>query len=94
MIRHKCRNRHCCNPDHLEVGTTLDNMNDRRRDGTASVNAGGKHGLSKLTDSQVIEMRALYASGNYKQKDLAEKYGVSGPVVSAIVNNKTWTHLL
>lgn len=28
VIRHKCDNKLCCNPDHLETGTYLDNWND------------------------------------------------------------------
>jgi hypothetical protein len=29
VVRHKCDNRICCNPDHLEVGTHQDNTNDK-----------------------------------------------------------------
>ncbi|WPJ56087.1 hypothetical protein RCIP0109_00026 [Klebsiella phage RCIP0109] len=29
VVRHKCDNRKCCKPEHLELGTRADNMNDR-----------------------------------------------------------------
>ncbi len=33
VIRHKCDNAPCCNPDHLEPGTDADNVADRMRRG-------------------------------------------------------------
>ena len=33
MVRHRCHNRRCCNPDHLELGTNRDNVQDNLRDG-------------------------------------------------------------
>ena len=36
------------------------------------------------------EIRALYNSGYYTQKDLAEKYNISRQHISSIINNKKW----
>lgn len=33
IVRHKCDNPPCCNPDHLEVGTTKDNAWDKVKRG-------------------------------------------------------------
>lgn len=30
IVRHKCHNTKCCNPDHLAVGTSKDNYDDSR----------------------------------------------------------------
>lgn len=30
VIRHKCHNPKCCNPEHLEIGTHKDNWNDSK----------------------------------------------------------------
>jgi hypothetical protein len=32
IVLHKCHNRRCFNPDHLELGTNLDNAKDRSED--------------------------------------------------------------
>lgn len=42
----------------------------------------------KLDLDQAAEIRALYATGVYKQVELAREYGVSQPQISKIVNNK------
>jgi len=30
VVRHRCHNRHCINPDHLEIGSRGDNLQDER----------------------------------------------------------------
>lgn len=41
---------------------------------------------------QANEIRELHNTGNYTQKELAEKYDVSKCTISYIVNNKTWVN--
>lgn len=41
-----------------------------------------------LSDDDVREIRKLYATGNIRQVDLAEQYGVCQPEISRIVNRK------
>jgi hypothetical protein len=93
IVRHKCKqNRKCVNPDHLEVGTYQDNRNDMIRDGTLP--KGETHGRSKLTDTQVKEIRALYAVGDITQRNLAKSFAISQREICRVVNNKSWKHLL
>lgn len=52
---------------------------------------GSRHGLSKLTEADVIEMRESYAQG-VRQADLAARFGVAVSTVSRIVNRTVWIH--
>lgn len=45
-------------------------------------------GAWRLTDEQVSQIRALYATGGYRQVDLAAEFGVCQPEISRIVNYK------
>ena len=75
---HACDNPPCCNPAHLRFDTRRSNVADMYRRGR------GVDGTKKLTDEDVRILRERRASGA-RQKDLAEQFGVSVALVSAIV---------
>jgi len=91
LLRHKCRSRHCVNPDHLEVGTHIENMADKIRDGTHI--CGENSPTAKLTNQQVIEIRQRYAKKERVCK-LACEFSVSPRAISFIVHGHSWKHLL
>lgn len=88
VIRHKCRNRNCVNPEHLETGTYQENCLDKERDGTTS--RGEKIGTSLLTEQQVFEIRARSSE---VRKELAKEYNVSHYAINAIIQRRNWRHL-
>lgn len=45
----------------------------------------------KLTDEQIINIRNLYASGNYTQTKLAQEFNISLTQIFRIVSNQSWT---
>lgn len=49
---------------------------------------GEKAPWTKLTDNQVVEIRILYATKRYSQKELGKLFNVSPSVISNIVNRK------
>jgi len=75
VVRHKCDNRACLNPEHLEIGTIADNNEDARTRGRTA---------GKTTLAQKEEIRYLRASGE-KLKDIASRYGITHQAVSYIV---------
>ena len=98
VVRHRCHNPACINPDHLVLGTQADNMQDMVDADRQS--RGETHGLAKLTEDQA---REIYASNpnnwmewNFKDisaKDLANKYGVSRLAIHNIWRKRTWQHI-
>ncbi|QCB93317.1 HNH endonuclease [Cellulomonas shaoxiangyii] len=89
LVRHACDNRRCVKPEHLSVGTYADNARDcteRARKAT------GHHSpLAKLTDDQVAEIRALYATGKWTQRELGRRFSVTQARVWQIVHDRVRT---
>ena len=82
IVRHAvCNNPACCNPRHLDIGTQQDNMDDKVRAGRQA---------SIITDAQAQEIRDLYASGDYTQTELGERYGISQGAIHDIIVGGTW----
>lgn len=84
-VLHHCDNKRCCNPSHLFLGTHGDNMNDMAEKGIAARELRNSRG--KLTDEQVVELRAKSARG-FPVSWLAAEYGLSRTYVSNIVTNR------
>lgn len=89
MVCHHCDNPGCVNPDHLFVGTHQENMDDKVRKGRQSRPRGDKCGKAKLNWNLVFAMRQSHRQGA-RQKDLADRYGISQKQVSIIISEKQW----
>lgn len=90
-VLHRCDNPPCVNPDHLFLGTHSDNVADKIAKGRGA--KGEQAGPSKLTESQVIEIRRRYALGGISIKNLAAEFGMTFHPVWCIIRNRTWTHV-
>jgi len=87
-VCHRCDNPGCVNPDHLFQGTHRQNFADAAAKGR--MRRGSSHGMAKLSDGQVAEIRFRRLTNNEKRKDLAEEYGVSGACITLICSGKRW----
>lgn len=90
LIRHRCDNRICVNPDHLEIGTIADNSRDMAERGGST--RGERSASARLTERDVIEIRRRYAAGE-TQRSLAEEFGVDQSTVSYAISGRTWSYL-
>jgi hypothetical protein len=93
-VLHSCDNRLCVNPNHLFLGTHLDNARDRDQKGRANWKSpprfeGEKHPCAKLTDDQAKQIRVAVG----KQRDMAKQFGVCQRTICKIKTNKGWNHL-
>lgn len=79
-----CHTPLCVNPRHLRWATAKENQDDRVADGTHNI--GSQNPMSKLSEADVVAI--FYAEGTHRP--IAERFGVSPGVVSAIKLGKTW----
>lgn len=88
-VLHHCDNPRCVNPDHLWIGTQLENMRDMVKKRRARGCRGESHANHKLTSSDVASIRSLKLSG-HTGVELAKRFGVTPAQISNIVLNKQW----
>lgn len=89
VVRHSCDNPSCINPNHLLIGTIADNVADREARGRRDVK-GEQIGTSKLTEAQVLEIRASSES----HTEAGARLGVSKNCIWSIRSGRSWKHLI
>ena len=91
IVAHTCGKGHegCCSPRHVKWSTYQENTADRYLHGTVPL--GSSHPLSKLTEQDVVEIRAMYASCT--RKAIAEKFNIDQSTVESIHRRETWRHV-
>lgn len=94
LVCHSCDNPSCVNPEHLWIGTNLDNMRDRNQKGRHKLCGikGSKHHKSKLNQKIVKEIKDKLKYP-HKQADLAKQYGVTHQTISNIKRGLVWVYV-
>lgn len=106
LVLHKCDNGSCVAPNHLFLGTQLENMQDRDSKGHGHhqhrenikeylnkirfIGSGEKNNHAKLKECDVIEIRK---NTTMSTKELQKKYNVSQSAILRIKNFKSWRHI-
>lgn len=95
LIRHKCDDPACCNVNHLEPGTSKDNVEDMIKRGRSKYNEpkpwlnGVNNQQSVLCDEEVV---CIFKS-QLSNRQLSKQFNVSKTTISNIKNKKYWTWL-
>jgi len=84
-VLHRCDTPLCVTPACLFDGSRADNNADRDQKGRQA--RGERHGRAKLTEADVLAIRAR---SHEPQRVLATEFGVSRSRISRIVNYKEW----
>lgn len=87
VVMHMCDNPPCFNPNHLVVGSNVDNIADKVAKGRQA--RGSTNGRAKLTEKDVLDIRASRDA----KTSLAKKYGVDRFTIAQIKNKELWGHI-
>lgn len=87
------RNGNCLDnrASNLRWVTHQQNEADKVRHGTNS--EGQRHGMVKLTEPDVLEIRHMYACGGMSPQEIADSFSVSRWSIRSIVTRASWRHL-
>lgn len=88
---HSCGKGHagCINRMHVTWKTVAENIADKWTHGTMLI--GEKHHQAKLTEKEVVEIRAL--RGKISRRQLSEMYGAGRSTIDNIIDGVTWRHV-
>lgn len=93
-VCHKCDVPYCVRNDgsnsHLFLGTQAENIHDAVTKNRMA--QGEQHGMAKLADVNVIEIRRLHSIG-LGAHALAEQFEIDTTTIYRIVHIKSWKHL-
>lgn len=93
-VCHRCDTPACVNPDHLFLGTPKMNTADMWKKGRQAPRAHGEaNTAAKLTETDVIAIRALYATGRMSQRRIGDLFGIEQTSVGLIVRRERWKHV-
>ena len=92
QVCHSCDNPSCVNHEHLFLGTQTENNRDRDAKGRCVNPLGVAHGMAKITEADVVEIRKMKADG-FSNAYIARKFGLYESHARKIALRKYWKHV-
>lgn len=90
FVCHRCDTPSCVNPDHLWIGSPLENMEDMISKGRDKPNRGTKNGFAVLNESVISDVR----NNGLSCRETAEFYGVHVTTIRRVRSKTHWSHVL
>jgi hypothetical protein len=88
-VCHKCDVPDCVNPEHLFLGTHLENMRDMQGKGRRKLSPKFKTAGAKLSAEHVLQIKDMLAQG-VSQRQIAAIFSVCQASISLMKNGRTW----
>ena len=92
VILHSCDNPACINPHHLSADYQSENVKDMYSKGRGNNLAGSKHGMAKLNEADVVNIKKRLSNGD-TCVSISKDYGVSEGSIRNIKKGRNWTHI-
>lgn len=93
VIGHKCDNKLCCNPSHLEAITPGQNNRDARGRCTFHMNRGEHAYNAKLKESDVKRIVAARLETGFGARRLSGILDISESLIRSVIDGKSWAHI-
>lgn len=93
QINHENTDKTCNEWWNLKWCTNDENMDHAIKNKLCVYNKGEKHGMSKITEQTVLEIREMHKTGKYTHAQLGRFFNLDRHHVGAIIRKTTWKHI-
>lgn len=92
IVAHKCDNKACCNPAHLEAVTPAQNNRDAFARGERAEARGEQRPNAVLNEQLVSRAWSLRQSGK-SYSEISRELGINHKTIASALGGKSWNHL-